>query len=167
MRSKSRDAPEGDDGDNFRRAREAYEILADPDARARHDAGQSAASRRATTVFEVDLGAYAQWNPCWMCLALGAAGIRLHVRGRQIASAALAGTLELTACIINADDMELDEDTETYSHTCRCSGSYTITGDQLSEVMKLEPMRVLWDHRERPCWLRASRTQTGRRRERK
>ncbi len=57
MRSKSGEVEAGDDGDNFRRAREAYEILADPDARARHDAGQSAASRRATTILEVDLGA--------------------------------------------------------------------------------------------------------------
>ena len=43
--------------------------------------------------------------------------------------------------------MELDEDADTYSHTCRCSGSYTITGDQLSEVMKLKlSMCVLWPH---------------------
>jgi DnaJ-class molecular chaperone len=47
---------EGEAGDDFRRAREAYEILADPDARARHDAGQSTASGRATTILEVDLG---------------------------------------------------------------------------------------------------------------
>lgn len=35
---------------------------------------------------------------------------------------------------LGTDDMELDEETETYSHTCRCSGSYVITADQLSEV---------------------------------
>ena len=39
-----------------------------------------------------------------------------------------------------ADDMEIDEATETYTHSCRCSGSYVITADQLSEVGALPPV---------------------------
>jgi hypothetical protein len=33
------------------------------------------------------------------------------------------------------DDMELDEEQDTYTFKCRCSGSYIISGYQLSEVL--------------------------------
>ena len=45
-----------DDGDAFRRARRAYELLTEPEARARYDAGMMVDERRAATVVEVDLG---------------------------------------------------------------------------------------------------------------
>ena len=41
-----------------------------------------------------------------------------------------------------ADDMQLDELTDTYSHTCRCSGTYKITCDQLSEVLTVQSILV-------------------------
>lgn len=75
-----------DSEEAFRRVREAYELLTDPETRAQHDAGKLVEQRRAATVLEVDL-----------------------------------------------DDMELDEEQDTYTFKCRCSGSYTISGDQLSE----------------------------------
>jgi len=47
---------ESDSGDKFRRVRLAYEILTDPDARARHDSGQFVVGDSINTVLEVDLG---------------------------------------------------------------------------------------------------------------
>jgi DnaJ-class molecular chaperone len=115
-------------------ARTHTRVSTDPNVNTNCAAGKFVEERHNATIIEVDLG---------ISLVCGSHTHttqthrhRHRHRHTNTISSSLFFSLSLSLSLLRADDMEssLDDETETYSHTCRCSGSFVITADQLSEV---------------------------------
>ena len=120
---KNRQSENCDNGEKFKRIRSAYEILCDPENRARFDCGESLLPTSGATITEVDLGIFRQYFLS-RYVSLPRHTIRRYATGPdlwvvrlplQVASRALTST------------------NSHHAARCRCSGRYEITHAQLEE----------------------------------